>query len=91
MMGGQVSPRSILIVLNVLNTRCNAQMPSEEMLLGKLEQTREVIERVNLTFKATKLQSNRFGCWAIKYSAHVLGPNENHFRLRLHPRISLSV
>ena len=53
MMGGQVSPRSILIVLNVLNTRCNAQMPSEEMLLGKLEQTREVIERVNLTFKAT--------------------------------------
>uniref|UniRef100_A0A7S2AZ07 ATPase ASNA1 homolog n=1 Tax=Florenciella parvula TaxID=236787 RepID=A0A7S2AZ07_9STRA len=26
-------------------------MPSEDMLLGKLEQTREVIERVNLTFK----------------------------------------
>lgn len=27
------------------------QMPSEEMLLGRLEATREVIERVNLTFK----------------------------------------
>jgi arsenite-transporting ATPase len=28
-----------------------AGMPSEEMMLGKLEQMREVIERVNLTFK----------------------------------------
>lgn len=28
-----------------------SEMPSEEMLLGRLEQTREVIERVNLTFK----------------------------------------
>jgi arsenite-transporting ATPase len=27
------------------------QMPSEEMMMGKLEQMREVIERVNLTFK----------------------------------------
>lgn len=28
-----------------------SEMPSEEMLLGRLEQTREVIERVNITFK----------------------------------------
>ena len=27
------------------------QMPSEELMMGKLEQMREVIERVNLTFK----------------------------------------
>lgn len=38
-------------VLSQVSAMMGGQMPSEEMLLGRLEQTREVIERVNLTFK----------------------------------------
>uniref|UniRef100_A0A7S2SEK5 ATPase ASNA1 homolog n=1 Tax=Rhizochromulina marina TaxID=1034831 RepID=A0A7S2SEK5_9STRA len=38
-------------LLSQFSSMMGSQMPSEEMLLGRLEQTREVIERVNLTFK----------------------------------------